>query len=172
MSFDTEFIYGNISGYISDCGSMASTEISTLANNLAIAANISNTYVDVKQSYIDTMTLRKNVWENKANAYVIIQDELTLVGNLASDDKNVLYDFYTTHYTNYSTKRDFMARLMFNTTGMISAAGNIMINDPPSAETANLVTELVAESHHISRYAKCVCLRLNDNGDYVPPYSN
>ena len=172
MSFDTEFIYGNISGYISDCVSMASTEIAKINTNLTIAANIGNTYADVKQSFIDTMTLRKNVWENKANAYVIIQDELTLVGNLASDDKNVLYDFYTTHYTNYSHKKDFMARLMFNTTGMISDAGNIMINYPPSAETANLVTELVAESHQISRYAKCVCLRLDENGDYVPPPSS
>ena len=162
MSFDSEFDFANITGYISTSLTDCNADIDTIDGDLAMAGNVGgNAYEVITQQYVDNMNRKKSRFQNRSNSFVTIQGQLNTIANISGNNKSMLYDFYTTHFVNYTginytAKKDFMSRLMYNPTGFITDAENIMVNDPPSAETANLVTKLVVEGYPISMYTRFI----------------
>ncbi len=167
MSFDTEFVYTPISNYIGNCVVDITDKITTLDEKISMLSNASNVYAHVTQTCIYDTTLQRNCLQNNANAYVEIQSELDVLGNLSNDDKSVLYDFYTTHFS--GNKRCYMAKMLYNTTELLPDIRNIMIDDPPSEGSANIIIGLISDNHRVKLRAKSICFRLTNNGVWRNP---
>ena len=155
MSFDTEFLYGNVTSVIN-------THINSLANrrneaNVQLAAieslsNPSLTYIKTQKTQdLNSLISSLDIQISELNT---IKGKISDVENLSGNNKNLIYDFYSTYVS--EEKKYFMSRLLDYSGNIILDSGNIMSSNISMSDAKAFANLLCHNYPKTSRAARWV----------------
>ena len=164
MSFDTVFDYTLPKNYLNGRITDFNNDLTTVNGELVILGNLSNTYQSMCSRRMDYLNNKKGALETTLNKLANVVVEITTIETLPSDSKNTLYEFYTTYIKprKLEFKKEYMARIMFNSTQIVSNA-NVLLNDGNiTSDEANCVIQLIREYNPIKRESSSVLKSIKD----------
>ena len=118
MSFDSVFDYTEATTAIN--GKIENYNSNNLNVDVELDAlgNVTNDLLYVTEQQSATLNAQKTRNDSGITFLTGVITNITNVGNIASDDKNVIYDFYSTYVS--EPKKDFMSRLTIYSAGIIT----------------------------------------------------
>jgi hypothetical protein len=146
MSFDSTFDYSNVLVFINDHIEGANVEIDIIDAKLSELGNIPGSLVYLVTPEIANQTYQKTQRELLRSTLQTLISEITTVTNLSNDDKTILFDFYTNAISEPVSQ--WMGRLLFNTSKLLSDAGNIN-GEILTTEQKHILGEYICNNIHI-----------------------
>jgi hypothetical protein len=125
-------------------------KLNDVNSELGIIGNLSAQYNTLGDSRTKILTRIKNKTERNIGLLGNVLSEINLIGNLESNEKNVLCDFYHTYMVwNGETKQNWMRRMLFNTDTLVPQVENLMTDGNISAMEGNCVTMLICDANQL-----------------------
>ena len=150
MSFDSEFDYTGSITFINNRTDTINVEVSSITTKLADLANVDAAFDYLTTPEMTSLNHTKNVYNTMVSNLQTLKGEINIVTALGSNDKANLYSFFTDSVA--EPKQQWMTRMIYNTTGLASDAGNV-IGGSLTSDQANLVAELVCQKYQIAGIA-------------------
>lgn len=147
MSFDSTFDYTGSITFINNRTDTINVEISTITTKLADLANVDSAFDYLVNPEITTLNNTKNIYDNVVTNLQSLKGEIQIVTDLSSADKANLYSFYIASVG--ESKKQWMARLVYNTTGLVENVGNVLVGNLSTIES-NLMAQLVCQKFPIT----------------------
>lgn len=158
MDFDTEFNYGNIIISINGYINAYENEKNKSIEELNVLGNISGVLTDATIQYHTTKVNCRNVSISRLGNLL---NEITIVQDLPSDSKNILYDFYQTYVKNNENcvginseknrKIHFMRQMVCNTNELIPHVSNLMSNVSMTSVECNCAASIICRTYGPNR---------------------
>lgn len=150
MSFDSEFDYSGSITYIDNRTDTINVAVSAITTKLSNLSAVDSSFDYITAPEIASLNHTSNVYSTMVSNLQALKGEIGTVTGLTSGDKAKLYSFYTD--TIQEPKERWMARMIYNTTGLVADAGNVIAGNLTSNQ-ATLVAELVCAKYPINGIA-------------------
>lgn len=149
MSFDSEFDYTGSITFINNRTDTINVERDAITTKLSDLGNVDSAFDYLTGPEITSLNHTKGVYDGMVSNLQGLKANIQAVTSLSSGDKSALYTFYNDALSQtQETKQQWMGRMVYNTTGLVSEAGNVNGGSLSTAEKG-LMAELVCQKYPI-----------------------
>jgi hypothetical protein len=149
MSFDSAFNYSNAVTHINSQITSKQNELTIINAELTMLQGISG-YTTMLAPKIEQATSKVDNLTSFITSLQNILTEITNVSGLSSESKNALYNFFIN--TNWP-KADFMIKMLFNTTAMLTDPDFIALStdEENDADCKTCIAKAIIEKFNINQ---------------------
>ena len=148
MSFDSTFEYSIIVDALNERIQNLENGKSSSEAELNVLTTLSDQYQSLAAEQIEYHSTKINCLDASISKLKTVLNEISVIQNLSSDSKNMLYNFYVDYVNpnnNFNSRAHWMRQMCYNSQDMIPYITNVMTDVNISPEQRTCIKKLICD---------------------------